>query len=186
MKLKLNYISGLFRLLHYITRFGHSLDIPWKQVVRQPLTSDASRIYVEAEAKLQLSGGISNRETLYLRVEKRGTLRIGYPCFFNHNCSITYLDNIMIGNGCCFGNNVVIIDHDHDYKVKQDIPSFNTSPVIIGNNVWIGANVIILKGVHIGDNSVIAAGSVVNKDIPANILFYQERKNVLKEIEVRK
>ena len=59
--------------------------------------------------------------------------------------------------------------------------TFN-SPVVIGDNVWCGCNVVILKGVKIGDNCVIAAGTVVNKDIPSNSMVYQERELVIKKI----
>lgn len=51
-----------------------------------------------------------------------------------------------------------------------------TSPVRIGDNVWLGANVVVLKGVTIGDNAVVAANSVVPKDVPANTLFYEKRE----------
>jgi len=55
--------------------------------------------------------------------------------------------------------------------------------VIIGNNVWIGSNVVILKGVKIGDGSVIAAGSLVTKDVPENCLYIEKKQAVIREIE---
>ena len=58
---------------------------------------------------------------------------------------------------------------------------YTTAPVTIGNNVWLGAGVIVLKGVTIGDGSVIAAGTVVNRDIPDNSLVYNQRELVIKK-----
>jgi len=69
-----------------------------------------------------------------------------------------------------FANNLVIVDHDHkreDGAVTGDLIS---EPVVIGNNVWCGANVTILKGVTIGDGAVIAVGAVVTKEVEAHSL----------------
>ncbi len=117
---------------------------------------------------------------MILRVQN-GDLEIGDKCFFNANVSITCLDKIEIGSGCQFGNNVVIIDHDHDYKKEGGAPLVS-APVIIGRNVWVGANVVILRGSVIGDGAVIAAGSVVKGEVPEDTLFYQKRENVIKPI----
>lgn len=59
-------------------------------------------------------------------------------------------------------------------RSESDQPT-KTSPVCIGDNVWLGANVVALKDVTIGDNAVVAANSVVSKDVPANTLFYEKR-----------
>lgn len=81
--------------------------------------------------------------------------------------SITIEGNVTIGPG------TVIYDHDHDGK-----GGYTTKPVHIGKNVWIGAGCIILRGVTIGDNSVIATGTLVTKDVPANVLRYDKRERV--------
>lgn len=57
--------------------------------------------------------------------------------------------------------------------------SYVSSPVKIGNNCWIGGNVAILRGTVIGDNSVIAAGSVVSKEVPDNAIFIQKRETTI-------
>ena len=93
-----------------------------------------------------------------------GILSIGNYCFLNNNVSITCLDCITIGNGVQIANNVVIVDHNHDYKKHG---GYVSSPVVIEDRVWIGANAVILPGIHIGEGAVIAAGSVVTKDVPA-------------------
>lgn len=103
-----------------------------------------------------------------------GKLTIGNGVFFNNNCSITCLNEITIADSVSIGNNVVIVDHDHDFRNADG--GFKSCPISIGSKVWIGANVTVLKGVNIGDNSVIAAGSVVTKDIPANTVYIENRK----------
>ena len=81
--------------------------------------------------------------------------------------SIWCFKKITIGDNVRVGANVTIIDGD----AHQDDPrSGKNKPVVIEDNVWIGANVTVLKGVTIGKNSLVGAGSVVTKDIPANVV----------------
>ena len=74
----------------------------------------------------------------------------------------------------------MLFDHDHDYK--HDINKFITDDIKIGNNVWIGANCVILKGVKIGDNAVIAANTIVRHDLKSNTLLLQKKED--KEISI--
>lgn len=91
-------------------------------------------------------------------------LIIGDNCGFS-GTSIWCFEKITIGNNVKVGANVVIMDGD----AHQDDPrAGNNKPVVIEDNVWIGTGAMILKGVTIGRNSLIGAGSVVVKDIPAN------------------
>lgn len=75
------------------------------------------------------------------------------------------------------GPNVLIYDHDHDYKAEGGVFSlkYKTSPVTIGNNVWIGANCVILRGTSIGDNCVIGGGCVLKGEYPSNSVIVQKR-----------
>ena len=68
-------------------------------------------------------------------------------------------------------------------KDRPPRPKLKTAPVIIGNNVWIGMNATILKGVTIGDNSVVAAGSVVTKSVPANVVVAGNPAVVIKKLD---
>ena len=76
---------------------------------------------------------------------------------------------VRIGNSCLIGPNTLIttVGHSLDKEGRRERIGI-CKPVVIGNDVWIGGNVTILPGVHIGDNVVIAAGAVVTKDIPDN------------------
>jgi acetyltransferase-like isoleucine patch superfamily enzyme len=83
--------------------------------------------------------------------------------------------NIYIGSGTEFGTNVLIYDHDHDYRAGLKTDKFKESPVKIGNNCWIGANSVILRGTVLGNNCVIAAGSVIRGEYPDNSVIIQKR-----------
>lgn len=105
-----------------------------------------------------------------------GRLYLGDRVFFNKGYSINVQKEIVIGDNVIVGHNFFAIDHDHvvvDGIVQRD--KFMTSSITIGNNVWIGANVTILKGVNIGDYSIVAAGAIVTKDIPPRTIYIQKK-----------
>lgn len=113
-----------------------------------------------------------------------GTIEFGNGVFVNRNCTFVARESIKIGYHCSFGPNVCIFDHDHAFgRAVKNGEKFKTAPVIIGNNCWIGANSVILRGTTIGDNCVIGAGCVVKGDIPANTLVTMGRELEFKTIE---
>lgn len=117
------------------------------------------------------------RGNAVFRVEG-GELIIGDKCFFNQNVSITCKKKILIGDRCQIANNVVIVDHDH--AGSENWGSYVETPVTIGNDVWIGANVVIMRGTTIGDKAVIGAGSIVKGDVPEGKVFYQKRETIIR------
>lgn len=117
------------------------------------------------------------RGNAVFRVEG-GELTIGDKCFFNQNVSITCKKKIVIGDRCQIANNVVIVDHDH--AGSENWGSYVETPVVIGNDVWIGANVVIMRGTTIGDKAVIGAGSIVKGEVPAGKVFYQKRETMIR------
>lgn len=94
-------------------------------------------------------------------------ITVGKNVFFNTGCSFQDRGGINIGDGTMIGMNVTIATLNHGLPLETRNVTY-PSPVIIGDNVWIGSNATILPGVTIGDNSVVAAGAVVTKDVPAN------------------
>ena len=108
-----------------------------------------------------------------------GELTVGDKCFFNQNVSITCKKKVVIGDRCQIANNVVIVDHDH--AGSENWGSYVETPVIIGNDVWIGAGAVILRGTTIGDKAVIGAGSIVKGNVPAGCVYYQKRETVIRE-----
>jgi len=101
-----------------------------------------------------------------LSAEKGATLTIGDYCSFSGD-SIWCFERITIGNHVRVGANCLIIDGDAH---QGDPRSGKNRPIVIEDNVWIGGAVTVMKGVTIGRNSLIGYGSIVNKDIPANVV----------------
>ena len=143
-----------------------------------PKMNSSFKIAIKKGAKLILGKKFRTRNNVSFRIYNKGIVKIGDNCFFNDGCSINGQKNIEIGKNVIFGQNVMIFDHDHDYR--NNMNNFIRKDVKIGNNVWIGANCIILKGVTIGDNVVIGANTLINKDIPNNSVAYQEKKAIIK------
>lgn len=125
--------------------------------------------------KVVIGNGTLFRKGLFINpASTKSRISIGRSCFFNNYCSINSLDSVTIGDKCSFGEGVKIYDHDHDFRglrQKGEDP-YITACVTIGDGVWCGSNVVILKGVSIGSNSVVGAGTVVARDIPPNTLVY--------------
>ena len=103
------------------------------------------------------------------------------------NMNLTLIDDwkITIGKNVLIGPNVTICTTGHPIHPAHRLDGMYSFPVSIGDNVWIGGNVMILPGVTIGENSVIGAGSIVNKDIPANVVAVGNPCKVLREITER-
>jgi acetyltransferase-like isoleucine patch superfamily enzyme len=108
-------------------------------------------------------------------------ITIGNNVFFNTGCSFQDRGGIRIGNGSMLGMNVTIATLNHGLSIETRNITY-PSPVIIGDNVWIGSNATILPGVTIGNNSVVAAGAVVTKDVPENTVVAGVPAKVVKEI----
>ena len=106
-------------------------------------------------------------------------ISIGNNFYANVDCH--FLGDISIGNDVLIGPKTIIWGRDHG--IKKDIPireqPHNKEPIKIGNDVWIGAGVTILKGIEIADGAVIGAGSIVTKSIPKNAIAVGNPAKVL-------
>ena len=116
-----------------------------------------------------------------IAVGENATLILHGKGFINTNTTIECNARIEIGKGTIIAQNVSISDTDNHTVIVNGVKKISTKPVKIGNHVWIARNVIILKGVHIGDNAIIAAHSVVVKDVPANCLVAGNPAKVVQE-----
>lgn len=94
-------------------------------------------------------------------------IEIGKNVFINSSCHFQDQGGIVIGDGTLIGHSVTLATLNHSQKA-EDRASLYPKPIIIGKNVWIGANVTITPGVKIGDNAIIGAGSVVTKDVESD------------------
>lgn len=101
------------------------------------------------------------------------------------NFGLTMVDDthIYVGDSTMFGPNCTVATAGHpiDSELRKEAYQYNM-PVRIGKNCWLGAGVLVMPGVTIGDNTVIGAGSVVTKDIPANVVAYGSPCKVIREI----
>ena len=111
---------------------------------------------------------------------------MGENVYANFNLTLVDDADIYIGDYTMIGPNVIIATASHPInpELRQRVTQYNAE-IHIGKNVWLGAGVIVLPGVKIGDNSVIGAGSVVTKDIPANVVAVGNPCRVLREINER-
>lgn len=109
-----------------------------------------------------------------------GVIHLHGENYINRNCVIVSHEAIEIGFGTSIGPNTCIYDHDHNFHGTGN-GAFITAPVVIGRNVWVGAACIVLKGVRIGDNAIIAAGTLVSKDVEPNSIVYQTRNTIAKQ-----
>ena len=110
-------------------------------------------------------------------------VHLGKNVYINFNCTLVDDAHIYIGEGTLLAPNVTIVAASHPMSPKLRAEGYGCNePVYIGKNVWLASNVIVLPGVHIGDNSVIGAGAVVTRDIPANAFAVGNPARVLREI----
>lgn len=143
-------------------------------------------IDLSTEGVCKLGNNIKMMEGGRLGVRQKGILSISDRVSINVGTMITCHDRIEIGEDTQIGPYCQILDHDHAYKNVEDLDAqkFNTSPVMIGKHVWIGANCVILRGTVIGDHCVVAAGTVVKGIFEPNSLIYTKRELISKKISV--
>ncbi|MEA3445560.1 MAG: acyltransferase [Bacteroidota bacterium] len=123
----------------------------------------------------------SNIHKTRLTAHRGGSIEIGNNNFIN-GIFISASSKVKIGNNCKFGPITMIMDSDfHD--IKDHSKDGQTSEIIIEDNVWIGARATILKGVRIGEGSIVAVGSVVTKSVPKNSIVAGVPAVVVKKIE---
>ena len=104
-----------------------------------------------------------------------GKLILHDGVFINNSCSFNCMERIEIGAGTMMGEGVRFYDHDHVYTAEKiEKWQWTTAPIRVGRDCWIGSNVTILKGVTIGDNTIIGAGCLVRNDISANSVVYND------------
>ncbi|MCA9978846.1 MAG: acyltransferase [Anaerolineales bacterium] len=110
-------------------------------------------------AKLELATGFD------------GTLKIGAGTFINYGTSIGAMQHIEIGKDCNIGTYCILMDNDFhrlEPERRQEMPE--SKPIVLEDNVWLGARVIVLRGVTIGAGSVVGANSIVTKNVPPRCL----------------
>lgn len=151
------------------------LRIGEKQVRKSKLET---RLLVEKNAILNVKRDVTVCAGSYIRVIKNGTITIEGGGYINEHVQITG-DDITVGRDCLLARDVIIRSYDAHW-IETDGYSVS-APVRIGSHVWVGQNAMILKGVTIGDGAVIAAGSIVTKDVPAHSIVAGVPAKVIEE-----
>ena len=141
-----------------------------------------SRLILKDNSRLVCKGHIQTFEAVKIECLPNAVVEIGDKSYINHDSEIRCRERITIGNNVSIAYNVLI--QDSDYHTTYDDngnPKPQTLPIVIGDNVWIGANAIILKSVSIGEGSTVAAGSVVTKSVPPYSLVGGNPARIIKQ-----
>ncbi len=131
--------------------------------------ADVSVIRVRDGARFSVDGVVSLQRGVRIVVDG-GELRIGHGTNINGLSKILVGAGVSIGAECTFSWDVQILDHDFHTLTVAGVTAPEKLPVMIGDRVWLGTGVIVLKGVTIGDGAVVAAGAVVTRDVPAGAI----------------
>ena len=140
------------------------------------------QLNIKKTASVEFGNGVMIGRNTSITVRENAVFLMGEMSSLNADCKITCQERITIGSNTIFGPNVLVYDHDHIFDrsgVRRN--EFVTKPVVIGNNCWIGAGTIILKGTTIGDQCVIGAGSIVKGNIPSRTILIQKRQDTFFE-----
>lgn len=196
------YISISFRqVLYFLTGFIPKLNLKIKNVTygKKLLIIGGIILDIFPESKVIIKDNVSiisdpkrcSASTLYSKTKLKtfspsSTIIIGEGTGLNGTSITSRSKKITIGKNCMFAPNTIIVDSD--FHIPWPPKNRNIylgcerdNDIIIGDNCWVGMNTIILKGVKIGENSVIGAGSIVNKDIPPNSLAAGNPAKIIKQ-----
>ncbi|HSX59238.1 MAG TPA: acyltransferase [Tahibacter sp.] len=124
-------------------------------------------VRVLGDARIRLGDRVMLRRGVV--IAGNGELRIGSGTTINDGCQISAFDSVRIGENCLFAPRVSVLDIDHRFDTRERPirdQGCRTAPVVIGDDVWIGMNAVVLRGVHIGRGAIVAANSVVTRDVP--------------------
>ena len=147
-----------------------SEDVKKKEILKGILGHCTNRVFIESPVHMSYGNHV----------------HLGDQFYANFNLVIIDDMDVYIGNQVMIGPNVTICTTGHPvYPLYREMGAHYSLPIHIGNKVWIGANSVVLPGVTIGDNSVIGAGSIVTRDIPANVVAVGNPCRVIREITER-
>lgn len=133
----------------------------------------------------ELLGGIGEQSVIRapLFVDYGKYLTVGARTFINFNLTALDVAAITIGDDVQIGPNVQLLTPTHPLEAEARRDKLEAAqPITIGNNVWLGGGVIVLPGVNIGENTVVGAGSVVTRDLPANVVAVGNPARVIREL----
>jgi acetyltransferase-like isoleucine patch superfamily enzyme len=168
-------------------------DLRWRAVqARHPVLRGTrpmrlgrgAHILIAGDGRIELGDGVVARPDL--TIATRGTVRIGDRVFLGRGVNIACYEQVSIGDHTRLAERVSVHDANHVMEPLSDragrAGEMLVEPVRIGHRVWLAANVVVLPGVTIGDDTVVAAGSVVARDLPAGVLAAGAPAGVRREL----
>ena len=158
----------------------HTIMKPWYVSISGPNISIGKCATIIGEADNRVKIGVWGREP------ELGEIRIGDYVLLSPGVRISAADKIIIGDSVMVANGVYITDADWHGVYDRSKRSEENTPVIINDNVWLGDGCTVLKGVTIGENSIVAARAVVVKDVPANVVVAGNPAKVVKQLNTEK
>ena len=132
---------------------------------------------MNANSALIVSGGFKMFSGSSIQVLENGIIKIESG-FINKNSEIIASQSICLGKNVAIGCEVIICDYDY-HSLSMNTPK--SKPIIIQDDVWIGRRAMFLKGVTIGEGAVVAAGSIVTKDVPPHTLVAGNPAKIIKK-----
>lgn len=108
-------------------------------------------------------------------------ITVGKNVFINACCCFQDQGGVAIGDGVLIGHGVVLATINHGFQPSERGDNY-PAPIVIGNNVWIGSRAVVLPGVTIGDGAIVAAGAVVSRDVPPNVIVGGVPAKVIKAV----
>ena len=139
---------------------------------------------ISPKAIFDIEESVVINQNNFITVKPNAKLSIGKNTYITR-ATISCLGEIEIGENCILGEGMKIFDHNHQYTKEPFSVSkteFSIGKVTIGNNVWTGANVVILKDVTIGNNVILGAGCVIHKDVPDNSIIINKQDQMIKNL----
>ena len=116
-----------------------------------------------------------------LEVFDQATISIGEGTYMNRYCMVSAHSGVTIGRHCLFGAGVKVFDNNHVHSPQTGVsPALTSAPIVIGDNCWLASDVVVLKGVTIGDHCVVGAGCIIHKDLPAGSVVYNQQQLVVR------
>lgn len=141
------------------------------QLIKETFGQTAGKVYIEPQLHFDYGYNIS----------------VGKNFYANFNCTFLDVCPITIGDNCMIGPNTQLLTALHPLNpVKRNSGLESGKPITLGNNVWLGGGVILLPGVTLGDNVVVAAGSVVTKSFGDNVVVGGNPARIIKNIEIER
>jgi acetyltransferase-like isoleucine patch superfamily enzyme len=177
-----NIISVIYSQIRFtLLKVLHGKKFSFRGIQR---FSPNTQLFFLNKGEIHLGNKVRVHTGTKIRAISGGIVEIGSNATFNYNCMIVALKKIKIGKGVEFGPNVLVYDHDHDFRAQGGLKAnkYKYGAVEIGDNSWVGANTIILRGTKIGKNCVVGAGCVISGEYPDNSIITQKRETISRSV----